>query len=410
MADDTGSKTEISAGARVWAGLLPLILLGGLIAAFLRFGAGPIGEPPAPVVGVAFERIEFTPDRITATIRNTGAEAVTITHVRVNEALTDILGGFTFTPQTREEGRFVNRVPRFGRATIEIPYMVEFGQPHQVDVILSDGLKFSHTVDIAAPTPEPNWAYFLAFMLLGAYVGVVPVYIGLLWFPFLRLLGERGVQFLLSLTIGLLVFLGYEATLDAFEIAEKLPSVFQGQGLFLLGLAGSLLTLLALGRRKASNRTEEGERRMLATLISIGIGLHNLGEGLAIGAAYVLGNIALGKLLVIGFAIHNTTEGLAIVAPLARTGVKARDLFLLGAIAGAPTILGTWIGGFTFSGPISVLFLGIGAGAIAQVAYAIWRHIEARTPGASLAWGNVGGFIAGIFVMLATGLFVKGVA
>ncbi len=106
-------------------------------------------------------------------------------------------------------------------------------------------------------------------------------------------------------------------------------------------------------------------------MIAVGIGLHNLGEGLAIGAAYSLGEIALGGFLVIGFIIQNITEGLGIIAPVLRDRPSWKQLALLGVIGGAPAILGSWIGAFTPSPILAVLFLAIGTGAVFEVVYEI---------------------------------------
>jgi zinc transporter ZupT len=262
---------------------------------------------------------------------------------------------------------------------------------------------FEHTIEVATESPRPDARHLLTFTLLGVYVGVVPVFLGLLWLPFMRSLDARWLAFFLALTAGLLLFLGVEAVDDALETAETLPPAYQGLPLVLIGVLGTVLLLVWVSRRFAG----EGARRRfaLAFLVALGIGLHNLGEGLAIGAAYGLGKVALGTFLVIGFTIHNTTEGLAILAPIARERVRMSTLVLLGAVAGAPTILGAWLGGLSYSPALSTLFLAIGAGAIFQVVYEIVRMMAAE--GRSPAFGyQLAGFAAGLLVMYLTGLIV----
>ena len=143
-------------------------------------------------------------------------------------------------------------------------------------------------------------------------------------------------------------------------------------------------------------------------MIASGIGLHNLAEGLAIGAAYALGEISLGSMLVLGFMLNNITEGLAIVAPLAKSGAALRRLVLLGAIAGLPTIAGAWIGGFTYSPVWALLFLAVGAGAIFQVAWQILAQMaqQRQEKSSLLDFTNVGGLMAGFLIMYTTGLLV----
>jgi zinc transporter ZupT len=149
---------------------------------------------------------------------------------------------------------------------------------------------------------------------------------------------------------------------------------------------------------------------VLAVLIAVGIGLHNFGEGLAIGSAFALGEAALGTLLIVGFTLHNTTEGLAIVAPLARERrpVSMGDLVKLGLIGGVPTIAGAWLGGFVYSPVWSVLFLALGVGAIAQVIGQILRQMTRDLPAPqALATAPVlGGLVTGFAVMYVTGMLV----
>jgi ZIP family zinc transporter len=149
----------------------------------------------------------------------------------------------------------------------------------------------------------------------------------------------------------------------------------------------------------------------IALMISIGIGLHNFGEGLAIGASVVLGEIALSTFLIVGFMIHNTTEGFAIVAPLAKTRVRRMigKMIIMGLIAGVPTIIGTWIGGFIYSPVAAIIFLSIGAGAIFQVVFLIYHGIarsEADKGNIMSDASIIAGFAAGMLIMYVTGLMI----
>lgn len=375
----------------MWA-LLPLALLLVLVVVLLRVGLLGVFEAAfPPVEELTIDRVVLRPGQMIIHVTNGGPEPVTVAQVLVDEAYWE----YTIEPAAT--------IHRLGRATMTLPYPWVEGDAHEIRLITSTGVTFDHTVEVAAESPRLDGRYLATFTLLGVYVGVIPVFLGLLWFPFLRQLEQRWVAFFLSLTAGLLLFLGVDALEEALEVADGLPPAYQGTALVLVGVVITVLLLVAVSRRVVSGADPVRRRLALAFLIALGIGLHNLGEGLAIGAAYSLGKIALGTFLVIGFAIHNTTEGLGIVAPIAKDRPPLGTLALLGALAGVPTILGAWLGGFTYSPVLATLFLAIGAGAIFQVVYELIKLMGGERPALS---HQVAGFAAGLLVMYITGLFV----
>ncbi|HUF35301.1 MAG TPA: hypothetical protein VMN37_05080 [Gemmatimonadales bacterium] len=376
-------------------GLGPLLLLAALVALFLR--AGPVGvfrEAFPPVEVLTIERIRLPqPGRMEVRVVNGGPEAVTVAQIMVDDAnWVHTVDG----PRT---------LARLGTRTITIPYPWVEGEPHTVTLVTSTGLTFSADVPVAVLSPPVDARYLGTFALLGIYAGVIPVFIGILWLPFVRAVGRRWIDFFLSLTIGLLVFLGVDALVEAVELAALVPGAYQGTSLVLLGLVGTPLAIAALGRWRSRHG---GVRSPLyvAALIAFGIGLHNMGEGLAIGTSYATGEIALGTFLVIGFLLHNTTEGLGIVAPLGGERPGVGKLLLLGALAGVPTVLGAWLGAFAYSPLWSTLFFAVGAGAIVQVVYEIWRLFARREGGGITSPLNAAGLLAGMLIMYATGLMV----
>lgn len=379
--------------------VLPLALLGSLVAGIALWGNRLLGPSPIPAEAISrldIERLDFWPGEIRVRVINSGPADLTVAQVFVNESIWD----FAISPGAT--------IPRLGRATISIPYPWLEGEPHTVKIITANGLTFTREVAVAAPAPEPGLSSFLLFAVLGLYVGVLPIYLGLIWFPLLRRLSQGLMDFVLALTVGLLIFLGLDMTKEALDLAERLPGPFRGTGLVGIGVVGAFLALAAVSRRPATSagQAEARQRLTLAYLIALGIGLHNLGEGLAIGAAYAVGELVLGALLILGFTIHNTTEGPAIVAPVLRYGAGLRHLVLLGLLAGGPTLLGAWLGAFTYSDIWGTLFLAIGAGAIFQVVFAVARLPGREGPGWLATPTGFTGLLAGMLIMYATGLLV----
>lgn len=373
----------------------PLVLLAGLSIAVLVGGLPRLARGFPPVEELTVERVRLSPGRIVMDVVNGGPDPVTIAQVMVDDA---------FWAHTVTPGRLV---PRLGRATIDISYHWVEGEPHQLRLVSSSGITFDHEIPVATETPAADAAYFLRFALVGVYVGLLPVAIGLCWLPFLRRLERRWIHFALALTAGLLVFLAVETLHEALETAERVAGALQGTGLALLATLGAWLLLQAVGNVGRSGEAEPGAMRLrLAYLIAIGIGLHNLGEGLAIGAAYAQGAVTLGAFLIVGFMIHNTTEGLGIVAPIAQDRPSLGTLALAGLIAGGPTIVGAWLGGLAYSPLLGTIALGVGAGAILQVVGVLYRVVARETEGRLWTPLTASGVAAGMLVMYATGLLV----
>ena len=451
--------------------ILPLIILAGMVYFLLSPYGQNLINTGVPLPEVTIEKVEFHENQVVAFIRNTGPEQVTIAQADIND---------------RIQAAAIEPSPvltRLSEAKVMIPFLWNTAEPYEVGITTSDGTRFSKIIEAAAPAPIPNINQFLLFALLGVFVGVIPVLIGLAWYPFMRKITTNQYNFFLSLTAGLLVFLGIDAFLESNEIAvNNLAATFNGQMLVFVTVFITFLGLFSLSRffsKRAEGKNElttkinsssqdlsslRDKDKLLLTstsnnqkdhntekqkyeehtpltyqqkvikpliislMIAIGIGLHNFGEGLAIGAAVLLGEIALSTFLIVGFTIHNTTEGLAIVAPLAKTGkLMVRRLVLMGLIAGVPTILGTWIGGFIYSPLASIIFLAIGAGAIFQVVFVLasWMLQSLKLSNASIIKKEdaspstlvnskntsnsnaiVAGFIVGMLIMYITGLLV----
>ncbi|MFL5807019.1 MAG: ZIP family metal transporter [Roseiflexaceae bacterium] len=390
----TATKRRWSGGALLWA-LIPLLLLGVLLAALVVTGAGLGARTAPPIEELTVDRITLpAPGQIVVEVTNGGADPVTIAQVQVDDAY----WAFDVSPDPT--------IARLGHATIMLPYPWVQDETHVVKIVSGNGVTFEGAVAVATLTPAPDLATFWRYALLGIYVGFIPVGLGLLWYPFLRRLGRRGMQAVLSLTVGLLIFLFFDMIFEALEIVGRTAGVYGGAPLIFLVALIAFLALVAIGSRR---KGQVVSRLGVAYRIALGIGLHNLGEGLAIGAAFAFGEAALGTFLVIGFTLHNITEGIGIAAPIARERPKLWHFVALAALAGLPAVVGVWIGGFIYSNLAAAVFLALGAGAIAQVVYEVGRLIarqsaEDDTP--LLSPATFGGLLAGIAIMYATALLV----
>lgn len=363
------------------AGLLWLKPLDGLSA----------GTPPAEELGV--EHVTLDENGIHVSLRASGSAPVNLAQVQVDGAY------WTFTQHPP------GPIGRLSAVELDINYPWVDGETHALTFVTGSGATFDHEITVARTTPKPG-GNFWALVLLGLIVGPVPVAIGLMFRPAIRQAGERAIRFMLGLTVGLLAFLLIDTIEEGLEAAEKAIGGLAASSLFWAAAGLSLLGLMALGRREG--KPPQGLR--LALFIAIGIGLHNLGEGLAIGASLTAGEVALASYLVMGFALHNVTEGIGIAVPMGAAAVGLPALAGLAAVAGVPAILGTLLGVSAYAPHLAALAFGIGAGAIAQVIIEVSLHLSQRVAETSglLSRSSVAGIASGVAVMYLTSLVIQG--
>jgi zinc transporter, ZIP family len=385
---------------RLWA-LVPIVLLVGMVSVFASTGDSVLellGRNPPAADEFDIRRVEFEPGEIRIRVTNPQRDDLTIASVTVDEAI---------VPFTLDGSQ---RLERLRSATVIVVYDWVDGEPISVGVTSSTGIETTEEIAAAVETPDPTPKGFIGYALVGFLVGIVPIALGLLWLPSLRRAAPHWLAAFMAVTAGLLTFLALEALAEALERQAVLPGPLGGPGLVLVGVAASYLALTFLAQRLGGRGPSSAPALTglgLATLVAIGIGLHNLGEGLAIGSSFALGELTLGTFLIVGFMIHNVTEGLGIAAPAAeeRTTSWAR-LALLTVVAGAPAIVGAWIGGFLTNDFLGVLFFAAAAGAAIEVVVEVGRFVARRAPGGLTSGYVVGGFLAGLAAMYLTGLLL----
>ena len=379
-------------------GLVPLLLISAAIGTFVALDGPGVGERTGPPVEeLAVEKTVLRPGIIELTVRNDGPDPVSIAQAQVNDAFVGFAGAD-------------KPIGRLASATVHLRQPWVEGEAYDVTLLTSTGGTISHAIPVAALTPSANLSFYGLMALLGLYVGVIPIALGMLWLPWIRRIPPAWLRAVMALTVGLLAFLAIDATLEGFDVAGKGSQAFGGAALVLIGAVVAYLALTGVGAWLADRRAKASAARasgaQLSLLVAVGIGLHNLGEGLAIGTSYATGALALGVFLVVGFALHNTTEGLAIVAPIAHDRPRWRRLVMLGLIAGAPAIPGAWIGASAFNTSVAAFLFGVGAGAIVQVIVQLASSLR-DGQGRTLHPVAVAGLLAGMALMFATGLLVS---
>jgi zinc transporter ZupT len=379
-----------------------VLVLGLVIACVGLLGdrlTGLVGSNPPAADTFNVRRVAFEPGQIRILVQNPQAQDLTLAVVTVDDAIVP----FTLDgPST---------LGRLRSTTVVVPYAWVADDPYTVGLTSSNGIETVHAVPAAVAARGIDLDGIGGYLAIGLLVGIVPVGLGLAWLPSLRRANEHWLAAFMALTAGLLVFLAVDATVEALQLQAVLPAAAQGAGLVLIGIALSALGLTWVSQRLMRGAAGGSARPagvVLATLVAVGIGVHNLGEGLAIGTSFALGELALGSFLVIGFMVHNITEGLGIAAPIASTGQRASiaRLAALTVLAGAPAILGAWIGAYLTNELLAVLFFGLAAGAALQVVAVVGRHLHRTAPGGLASGHVVGGFLAGLVVMYATGLLI----
>jgi zinc transporter ZupT len=391
MAASDTSKFKVAA-----SGVIPFAFV--IVLMLYIFGpGGDLLDFGIALPEITIEKVDFIDSEIQATVRNTGPIPVQVVVADVNDRI---------QPAAVEPDGYLER---YETTLVRIPFEWNEAEPYRIGITIDDGTRFEKEIESAAFALEFTLDLAIFFAIIGTYVGIIPVMIGLLWLPFIKKISKQKYHFFLALTAGLLLFLAIDSIEESIEVSnENLANSFNGALLVSTVVVLSFLALYYVGNKiiSKSDSLHFSKPVAIGLMISIGIGLHNFGEGLAIGAAVGIGSIAFSTFLIVGFALHNTTEGIAIAAPMSRGKLMIGKLATMGLIAGSPAIFGAWIGGFAYSPFTSVVFLAIGAGAIFQVILVLLKWIQKENDGNLSTLSVVSGFAIGMLVMYFTSIFV----
>jgi zinc transporter ZupT len=387
---NNSSKGKIIASGVIPFGFLILLMV------YIFGPGGDLLDFGIPLPEITIEKVDFVDSEIQATVRNTGPIPVEVVMADVNDRI---------QPAAVEPDGYLER---YETTLVRIPFEWNAAEPYNIGITIEDGTRFEKEIEAAAPALEFNLDLAIFFAIIGTYVGIIPVMIGLLWLPFIKRISKQKYHFFLALTAGLLFFLAIDSIEEALDISdENLAGSFNGTLLVATVVVLSFLALYYSGNKLVTktDTSKIAKPVAIALMISIGIGLHNFGEGLAIGASVGMGSIAFSTFLIVGFALHNTTEGIAIAAPMSRGKLMIGKLVALGLIAGSPAIFGAWIGGFAYSPFSSVVFLAVGAGAIFQVILVLLKWIKDEGDKTLSSAAVICGFAVGMSIMYLTSIF-----
>jgi zinc transporter ZupT len=379
----------------------PVLVLVAIVAAVLAGGDRILegfGHNPPPADQFVVDGVKFVDGHIEVQVTNPQPEALTPAVVFVDSAIAYGVEGLG-----AELGRHDSR-------TLVIPYPWIEDDPYLIGITSSSGITTEVDVPAAVPAARVDAGGLGWGALIGILVGVVPVGLGLAWLPAMRRLRPAVVAGFVAFTGGLLLFLAIDATAEAFDVQARVLPAFGGAGLVAMGIVTSMVAISLLGRWLRHGVVED-ERdatsvaMTLAVLVAVGIGIHNLGEGLAIGSSFSLGEASLAVSLIVGFMVHNLTEGIGIAAPIAsaRGTLRVGPAIGLALVAGVPAVAGIWLGRYVEGNLFAALCFAVAAGAALQVVVEVSKFVRRAPGGGFTAPGVQAGFALGMVAMWLTG-------
>lgn len=373
--------------------VLPLVLFA--LAATWLVVADPLrffDNSAPPVERLTVEQTILDDKGIHLKVRAGGNEPMTIAQIQVDGAY------WQFTQEPK------GKLDRLQAAWLHLPYPWVNEEVHAIVLITNTGVTFEHEIAVAVATVGIAAMGIGTLLMIGTFVGIIPVAVGMMFFPILRRLSSSGTRFILALTLGLLTFLLVDMGFESLELAAESAPSLQANAMVVLVTVFVALGLIAIGRAKGPPGA-----LALAFYLALGIGLHNFGEGLAIGSALATGAVGLGAFLILGFSVHNITEGIGIAAPLVKKPPALIVFAALVLIAGAPAILGVWLGTYALAPHWAAFAIAIGMGAIIQVLFEVGSFMTRQSAGLSKALDQyaLGGFAVGLVFMYVSAVAIK---
>lgn len=280
-------------------------------------------------------------------------------------------------------------------------WVLAFGPFLVIAALIAFGFGVYRVLDFSWLAAEGVTNTLIVLTGIGFIAGVLPVAVGMLWFPYFRRLDSHWIHAILAFSAGILTFIALEMATEALGYAGETATPSMALTLALVAAIVTMISMELFGRwRKRKTDAIQGEGLTVAYMVAIGLGLHSIGEGLAIGVAFVDGQMGLVVLFTIGFIMHNVTEGPAVIAAVAREQLTPplRHFAALALFAGGGVIIGGWIGSFVYSPLIATLFFAIAAGAIVQVA---WEMFDLVRADADEVFDRrlISAFVIGVFVL-----------
>jgi zinc transporter, ZIP family len=376
--------------------LIPFFLLAGIIAVFITtHGGGTLATQNGEAAMLLFDRTVLQPGQFALHVRNSSLQPMTIATANVNDAIIP----YVIKP--------AGPIPPLGSATVYLLYPWVEGQAYEITLSTRDSASFKTSVSDAEATSPPTPKTIRILLLVGLAAGLLPVLCGITWFPAITRAGPGLFLFLLAVAGGLLIYTGIALADQTLKNLPQVDGAFQGIGMLAVSFALAFLFLNAVsGVGSSLGMGQRSHRSAQAWIKAAGVGLQNFAAALAVGAAFSSDSAVLGTIFIMALIILNLTQGLRIIASMEKNERSFTWLLGTGVLAGAPAVLGIWLGFMTSSQMAFLLFYTIGAGAIVQALVEVIQRIRQSTTHQPMPVTIFAGFAAGMLALYMASILI----